>query len=314
MSASLVLEKLFAVLWEQYKKRVSYAAQYQSMVEKRGGKVQNDHVAFRTFHCHTGLSAKASEGKQPQGVEAIARIFEALGYRRKDFYPFEDKHLSAWHWEHVGEPKNPKLFISQLEVDRLSPATAAAIKKCVVGAPDILSPGDKELLALLAQGKTLDPKSAEALAANLARFFARPWNPPLRRMVEDVNKESQYAAWTLLHGNAVNHFTAYINEQKVKEWPDIETTVAALRTAGVPMKDEFEGARGSKLRQSSTIAATEECNVTENNGGPGKLTWSYAYYELAERGNVPGPDGKPMRFQGFLGAQATNLFEMTKRG
>src|SRR6202043_2605322 len=124
--------------------------------------------------------------------------------RRKDFYPFEDKHLSAWHWEHAGEPKNPKLFISQLEVDRLSPATAAAIKKCVVGAPDILSPGDKELLALLAQGKTLDPKSAEALAANLARFFARPWNPPLRRMVEDVNKESQYAAWTLLHGNAVN--------------------------------------------------------------------------------------------------------------
>ena len=54
--------------------------------------------------------------------------------------------------------------------------------------------------------------------------------------------------------------------------------------------------------------------MTEADGSVGKLTWSYAYYELAERGKVPGPDGKPVLFQGFLGAQATNLFEMTKRG
>ena len=30
-------------------------------------------------------------------------------------------------------------------------------------------------------------------------------------------------------------------------------------------------------------------------------------------GDVPGSDGKPVRFNGFLGPQATHLFEMTKR-
>lgn len=305
MNADYVLDRLLGILWARYKKRVVWAAQYQSMAEQRGGRAQNDHIAFRTFNTDTGA--------QPAGVDALARIFTALGYERKDLYLFKDKKLTAWHYEHRTNPANPKLFISQLEVDQLTPATAGNIKKSVAGAPDLLSPGDKILLDALAKGKAIDPKQADALAENLAGFFVRPWQPPLRRVVEEAEKESQYASWTLLHGNSVNHFTAYINEQKVKEWPDIEATAAALRAVGIPMKDEFEGERGSKLRQTSTKAAMEDCEVTEATGGKGKINWSYAYYELAERGDVPGSDGKPTRFHGFLGAQATNLFEMTKR-
>jgi hypothetical protein len=305
MNAAPVLDKLLAILWDQYKKRVSYAAQYQQMVEQRGGKVQNDHIAFRTFNTETGA--------QPAGVEAIARIFTALGYVQKDNYLFKDKKLTAWHYEHATNPANPKLFISQLEVDQLSLATADLINKTVAHALDLVTTAEKESLSQLAAGKTLDGIKAEALAKSLAAFFTRPWSPPQRQVIEAVDKESQYAAWTLLHGNAVNHFTAYINEQHVSEWPDIETTVDALRKAGVPMKAEFEGERGTKLRQSSTKAAEDECDIIEADGSPGKMRWTYAYYELAERGNVPGPDGKPTRFHGFLGAQATNLFEMTKR-
>lgn len=290
MSDSELLHRLLDILWAQYKGRVSYAAIYQRMVEERGGRLQNDHIAFRTFNCKVGA--------QPPGVEGIARVFTALGYAQKDKYVFGDKHLTAWHYEHQTDPRNPKIFISQLEVERLSPATAEIIRKTVADAPDPLA------------GK----KFADLPAETLAAFFARPWGIPKRRDVENANKESQYAAWTLLHGNAVNHFTAYINEQNVKEWPDIEATVAALRAAGLPMKDEFEGERGSKLRQSSTKAATEDADVIGDDGKPGKINWSYAYYELAERGEVPGPGGKPVRFQGFLGPQATNLFEMTKRG
>ena len=44
--------------------------------------------------------------------------------------------------------------------------------------------------------------------------------------------------------------------------------------------------------------------VMEDDGTVGKMKWSYAYYELAERGMVPGPSGKPILFQAFLGAQA----------
>ncbi len=288
MDSDTTLAKLLDALWTQYKSRVSYARQYQQMVEQRGGKVINDHIAFRTFNCDTG--------KQPAGVQAIARIFVPLGYERKDKYLFEDKHLTAWHYEHKTNPDNPKLFISQLEVDKLSAPVAQMIKENVKNAPDLFSPADFN-----------NPEK-------LAKFFSRPWAPPKRSVIAPVNEESQYAAWTILHGNAVNHFTAYINKQNVVEWPDLEVTVNALRQAGLPMKDEMEGERGSKLRQSSTQAADMECEVTEDNGNLGKMNWSYAYYELAERGKVPGPDGKPVTFQAFLGAQATNLFEMTKRG
>lgn len=276
------LAALLDALWAQYKARVAYAQQYEKMVLARGGRVINDHIAFRTLNCDVG--------KQRSGVDAIARIFTPLGYERKDKYIFEDKHLTAWHYEHKTNPDNPKLFISQLEVNQLSPPVAQMIKDSVKGAVDLLDPD------------------------NPAGFFARPWAPPKRSIIGPVNKESQYAAWTLLHGNAVNHFTAYINKQNVREWPDLEATVNALRAAGLPMKDELEGERGSKLRQSSTQAVDMDCDVAEDNGKIGKIKWSYAYYELAERNMVPGPDGKPALFQAFLGAQATNLFEMTKRG
>jgi hypothetical protein len=305
MSHQHILSTLLDILWTGYKKRVDYAAQYERMVLERGGRVRNDHLAFRTFNCTTGA--------QPPGVEGIARIFTALGYERKDGYVFPDKRLTAWHWEHKTDPRNPKIFISQLEVDELPEAIAKLIEESVGAAPDLLATGDRHALRDLAAGKDIPEADAATLGERFATFFTRPWDAPHRRFVEEVDKTSQYAAWTLLHGNAVNHFTAYINEQNVKEWPDIEATVAALRAAGLPMKDEFEGERGSKLRQSSTKAATVDCDVIEEGGRMGKIHWSYAYYELAERGNVPDVNGQPQRFQGFLGAQATNLFEMTRR-
>lgn len=305
MSELLVLHTLFDLLWEEYRLRVPHAARYQAMVEQRGGKVQNDHLAFRSFNCDTGA--------QPPGVEAVAQIIAPLGYRRKDRYVFADKHLTAWHWEHETSPEAPKIFTSQLEVAELPAAAAAAIEATVKGAPDLLAPQHRDALAWLAKGEACNDKEAERLAEHLAGFFVRPWHPPFRRMIIEVNRVSQYAAWTLLHGNEVNHFTACINAQNVTEWPDIAATVAALREAGVPMKSDLEGEVGSRLCQSSTEAVDEDCDVIEDDGSPGKLRWSYAYYELAQRGDVPGPDGRPTRFEAFLGGQATNLFEMTKR-
>jgi hypothetical protein len=305
MNAASILDQLLDRLWSQYKKRVAYAAQYEKMVEEKGGKALNDHIAFRTFNTKVG--------SQPAGVAAMARIFEPLGYQRKDCYVFKDKKLTAWHWQHKTNPSCPKIFISQLEVDRLTKPAQDAIAQTIGQSRDLISPADLGLLAELGKSKDIGQKDADILLTHLVTFFNRPWAPPKRKIIEDVNKESQYAAWTLLHGNSVNHFTAYINEQKVAEWPDIEATTAALLKAGIPMKPEFEGERGNKLRQTSTKAVDEICDVVEDDGKPGKLNWSYAYYELAERGNVPGPDGKPTRFHAFLGEQATNLFEMTKR-
>ena len=52
--------------------------------------------------------------------------------------------------------------------------------------------------------------------------------------------------------------------------------------------------------------------VTEG-GNQITMPWSYAYFELAERNTVPDPTtGEQVRFEGFLGPQATQLFEMTR--
>src|SRR5277367_1653409 len=106
MDSAAILAKLLDALWARYKSHVIYANQYEQMVYAHGGRVQNDHIAFRTFNTDTGA--------QPAGVGGIARIFLALGYERKDQYVFEDKHLTAWHYEHKKNPANPKIFISQL--------------------------------------------------------------------------------------------------------------------------------------------------------------------------------------------------------
>jgi len=300
MNSKDIFDSLLSRLWEQYCKRVPYAASYAKMVKEKGGNVINDHMAFRTFNTNTGM--------QPAGVEAISRLFIAFGYEQKEKYIFASKHLTAWHYEHKQNPDNPKIFISQLEVNELPEQAVKLINETVEHAVDPLTSTDKELLEAIKAGEELDEQTSTALLDSLYSFFARPWQAPKKSVVLDVDKVSQYAAWTLLHGNSVNHFTAYINKQNVKEWSDLEDTVNALRAAGIPMKDKFEGEKGSKLRQSSTKAVMEQSEIIEYNGQHGKIDWTYAYYELAERGMV---DGKV--FTGFLGDQATNLFEMTKK-
>lgn len=302
MASQDVLDQLLSRLWTDYCARVSYARRYGELVTAQGGRVANDHIAYRTFNAPTGA--------QPAGIPSISRVIEPLGYAAAGSYEFTDKHLTARHYQHP-DPLMPKIFVSQLEVDRLPTSSADAIRSSVSDAVDRVGAEGMKMLASVASLSTADQA---ALVDRLFAFFRqRPWSPPARQTVIDINRDSQYAAWTLLHGNNVNHFTAYINEQRVAAWPDIEATVRGLIDAGVPMKAEIEGAPGSKLRQTATQAVDEACEVREPDGSTGKLTWSYAYYELAERGDVSGPDGKPARFQGFLGPQATHLFEMTKR-
>lgn len=302
MSATTVVTGLLDRLWDHYCGRVEYARQYRDLVLARGGRVVNDHIAFRTFNAPTG--------ELPPGITALSRMLEPLGYTSAGEYEFPDKYLNARHFEHA-DPLLPKVFVSQLDVARLPEDAAQAIRQVVGAAVDRL---DSATLTTLQQAGSI---SAEEQAALIQRLFeyvtTRPWPAPPRQTVLEVNKASQYAAWTLLHGNDVNHFTAYINEQQVPEWPDLEATVEGLRSAGIPLKPEIEGDPGSKLRQTATQAVEEDAEVTEDDGKPARLRWSYAYYELAERGEVTGPDGRSRRFNGFLGPQATNLFEMTRR-
>lgn len=295
-----LLLELFDLLWDRYRQRVSYVATYERVVAAAGAVFVNDHIAFRTFAC-----------QQPTiGIHTLARVFEALGYRAAGCYDFPDKHLTAVHFQHP-QAAFPKLFISELTIWELSDSAQAAVQRIVA---DHRTPiGDQELAALARCADASDLERTRLRDAVVQLIESLPWTSPERVDVETLNRESQYAAWVAVHGYNVNHFTSLINSHQAPSLADIELTIHALQAAGVPMKAEIEGLPGSKLRQTATEAVTIPVAVRER-GEPTTMPWSYAYFELAERGQVPDPTtGERVRFEGFLGPQATQLFEMTRR-
>ena len=198
----------------------------------------------------------------------------------------------------------PKLFISELRAWDLSPRA----RKIISGATRASATGltDTELgdLANLAR---LPAKRRGVLLRRWAAQFTRPWPAPKSSDAVALERESQFGAWVLLHGHTVNHFTAAVHAHNVAALDDIDKTVAALKAAGVPMKPEIEGDPGSKLRQSSTQAVVIPVEMRSGKNLV-KKPWTYAYFELAERPLIGG-----RRYEGFLGGQATNLFDMTRR-
>jgi hypothetical protein len=287
--------RLFDRLWVDYRDRVTYVRDYESIVASHGATFFNDHIAFRSI-----AGASPNSGAAP-----LARLFVALGYRAVGHYAFEDKHLDAVHYQHANA-RLPKLFLSELRTWEL-PGDVREILAEQPTSPEI----DMELLAAIASiGAT---NSGDSILDRTSALFCPKRSEPIdEASLLRVAEVSQYAAWVVLHGASVNHFTSLINSHAVLELDSIEETVAALRAAGVPMKETIEGKPGSKLRQTATAAVDVSVDVRRG-AEVVQVPWTYAYFELAERGTVLGAHGQSTRFEGFLGAQATELFEMTRR-
>lgn len=293
------LAELFDRLWGRYRERVGHVRTYEEVVRAAGGRFVNDHIAFRTF----------TQQEPAVGTASLTRPFVALGYRLVGCYEFPDKHLSAVHLQHEN-PEFPKLFVSELRTWELGTTARDIVSQVLVGHRAALS---DEFLVSLREIEDDAPSRGELLDHLVDWVETLPWPAPQRHDVDALNAESQYGAWVLVHGYAVNHFTALVNSHGVEGLADIERTADALRAAGVPMKETIEGDRGSKLRQTATAAANVEVDVMDGEL-PSRIEWSYAYFELAERGQVPHAEtGEPVRFEGFLGPQATELFDMTRR-
>ncbi|MEZ6141997.1 MAG: DUF1338 domain-containing protein [Zavarzinella sp.] len=293
-----LLGELFDELWEIYRTKVDYVRMYETMIQSHQAHFFNDHIAFRTI-AHENSYA---------GIATVSRMFEALGYRSAGTYHFEDKSLSSVHLQHAN-PKLPKLFISEFRTWEVADEKCRTILTNLVGASAALSIDELHQLAALKEVGQLDPTVKAKMLALLTQV---PWQAPEIEDVRYVNKFSQFAAWVMVHGYQVNHFTALINSHGVASLDNIDKTVAALQSVGVPMKTDIEGAPGSKLRQTATEATVVEVGV-RNNGTPTTMPWTYAYFELAERNEIIDPTtGNKARFEGFLGPQATNLFDMTR--
>ena len=290
---------LFEKLWTEYRERVPYVGMYERVIAEAGGQFVNDHIAFRTIASQSPTT----------GIVTLSRVFEAMGYQAAGCYSFPDKHLASIHFQHP-HPLFPKLFISELRTWELEPDVRKILLRTVAShrpaVPDSLL---AEIVSL-----STDPKDDRLLTKLSSLFQKLPWDVPAKSDVVKVNEASQFGAWVMLHGYAVNHFTALVNSHGVASLNDIDKTVAACRAANISMKSEIEGAPGSKLRQTATDASMVKVRVRDR-GKVVRMPWSYAYFEIAERGIVKdAATGKEARFEGFLGPQATQLFEMTRLG
>jgi hypothetical protein len=304
MKSAELAQQLWQRLWQEYRQRVPYARIYEQMIAAAGGTIANDHIAFRTLR----MTIQQQGYRMQLGIPYLAKLVEALGYEAAGDYHFPAQSLYARHYCHPEQATYdlPKLFISELIVEALPDPMAALIQESVQGGD---FPG-LPLATIATQTASADP---QALFPQLANIFRRPWSPPLQSAVEKVNVVSQYGAWVMLHGYSVNHFTGYVNRHQTEIYRTIAQTVAGLVQLGVPMKTQLEGSIESGLCQTATQAVTEPVWVQDDaTAALIQIPWSYAYYEIAERYHLQNSSGMPVLFEGFLTAQAQQLFEMTK--
>ncbi|HEU4734348.1 MAG TPA: DUF1338 domain-containing protein [Kofleriaceae bacterium] len=209
--------ELVDVLWRDYAALAPQAARVHELLIQRGEILAHDHLALRSF------------GAPGIGIDALARPFEALGWRAREHDGFRDKHLRARYWQH-DDAWLPKLFISELVLEELSPGAQAVIGR---------------LLAQLPRGFG---------ARRDLPWAGRWWNLAHADYVA-LGAESEYAAWVAAFGFRVHHFT--VDVDSLSTFPDLEALDAFLIEHGFPLDDRggvIRGSRSVRIEQSWTRA------------------------------------------------------------
>ncbi len=260
-------QKLFDPIWEDYLKQNPAVKKVYDLFKGMGENVVNDHIAFRTFN-------------DPRvGIDVLARPFEEAGYEFSGEYTFEQKHLYARHFELKGFKQAPRIFISELKLEEMSPF----LKETAL--------------------RLIDEIPADILKSPQLILSGRPWEKPSFEVYEQLRKESEYAAWVYVYGFRANHFTVSINA--LKQLDSIEKVNRFLKDNGFALNDsggEIKGTPEELLEQSSIKAGTLPIEFTE-----GVHEIPSCYYEFARRYL----DKTGELYGGFIAKSADKIFEST---
>lgn len=262
------LDLLLESMWKDYCQFNPAAKRIHDAFVDIGEKVVNDHIALRTLN-HPRL-----------GIASLAKQFEAFGYKPIQDYTFVEKKLKAWHYEHSSDENLPKIFISELELEKMSPFVQ----------------------------KTMNTLAEQVHDDQLARpdfaMMGRPWSLS-HETYEQLAKESEYASWVAAYGFRPNHFTVSVNH--LVTFDSLEQVNTFIKSLGFKMNSsggEIKGSKDQLLEQSSTMA--EETLVDFEDG---RFPVPACYYEFALR--YKKPDGR--LYHGFVAASADKIFESTNR-
>ncbi|MNJ94662.1 hypothetical protein D3C87_123640 [compost metagenome] len=263
----MTLEKLLNDMWVDYCKINPAAKKIHDIFVAEGETVLNDHIALRTFN-HPRL-----------GIESLAQHFKKHGYVEKGEYTFVEKKLYAKHYEHPNE-ELPKIFISELELEKVSPFIRETVNKLIDTVPESLIKDDKFPMC------------------------GRPWDMSYK-LYSELAKESEYASWVAAYGFRPNHFTVNINA--LKKFTDILELNKFVKSKGYVLNasgGEVKGTTADYLEQSSTMASEIPVQFSDGTHNiPG------CYYEFAKR--YPLSNGK--LYQGFVAKSADKIFESTNK-
>lgn len=262
------LKTLLDKMWVDYCELNPAAKRIHDLFVARGDEVINDHIALRTFN-HPRL-----------GIESLAQHFKKYGYVEKGHYTFVEKKLYAKHYEHPND-NNPKIFISELELEKVSPFIRNTVNGLVEQVTDSM------------------------IQDELFPMMGRPWKMTYQ-MYAELAKESEYASWVAAYGFRPNHFTVNIN--KLKSFDRIEDLNTFIKSQGFTLNSsggEIKGTTADYLEQSSTMAS--EIPVKFDDGSTHNIPG--CYYEFAKR--YPLDNGK--LYQGFVAKSADKIFESTNK-
>ncbi len=260
------VNELFAKLWENYLTVTPSARKIHALLgSSQQDDVINDHIALRTFNL-------------PQiGLEKLAAHFLALGYVESGEYHFEAKKLYAKHFEHP-DPKQPKVFISELLLDKCSPELRQIIT-------DLVAQMD-----------------VSAVTQDNFLYSGKHWQLD-QATYRTLLAESEYAAWTAVWGFRANHFTVSVNE--LTNFSTLQSVNEALKQGGFALNTsggEIKGSPEVLLEQSSTLADEAVAEFTD-----GDTLIPSCFYEFALR--YPMANGQ--LYTGFVAASADKIFEST---
>lgn len=264
----------------------------QKLVKAHGGTFRNDHGAIRT----ADVALR----------DLFARAASVLGLKRELDYEFPAKKLKSFDLQVPGKDAGEfKVFVSQVDLHAFPKDVAALIREdCAEQAAAVDHGPFERLIGIGERDHGLSAPDAEAFVAHFVDKLMNRNGPPLKRAtLEAVAAVSGEAASALALGPDFNHVTIDVRSAGFK---GIEDMAAAMKAKGFRLLPAIQGAPGTKLRQTATLAATMATPVREANGKPGTAQTEKQFVEIIERNKVEAHEAV---FKNFLAANAEKIFD-----
>lgn len=235
----------------------------------------------------------------------MASLFLDYGYTQKEELRFPAKKLKALWFsppnsssQDGGSGVNgplPRVFISELLVDQLSPRAQEIIRKY-----------------------TKKSGSGNKYAALASALGSLTWEKPLYSEFQQLAGESEYAAWTLVNGYALNHVTISTHRLK-SNLRNIKSLNEFIKKNGFKLNSDggvLKVSPDGLLLQSSTVADSMPFSFSD--GVVESVPCSYI--EFAERLVLPQYKNlseseikESHRRDGFEVGNADKIFESTSK-